>query len=113
MAEHGAVIDKIYYCPHHVEGTIEEYKKDCNWRKPNPGMIEEAARELVIDLDNSFIIGDKISDLEAGHRAGCKTIFLANETHPNKEPEIPLSDHIATDLYEAVQWLIQFGRHKK
>ena len=113
LAEHGAVIDKIYYCPHHVEGTIEEYKKDCNWRKPNTGMIEEAARELGIDLNNSFIIGDKISDIEAGHRAGCKTIFLASENHPNKEGEIPLSDHIATDLYEAVQWLMQFGRHKE
>lgn len=113
LAENGAVIDKIYYCPHHVEGTIEEYKKDCNWRKPNTGMIEEAARELGIDLNNSFIIGDKISDIEAGHRAGCKTIFLASENHPNKEGEIPLSDHIATDLYEAVQWLMQFGRHKE
>jgi len=109
LAKRGAFIDKIYYCPHHVEGTIEEYRKDCNWRKPNPGMIEEAAREFEIDLENSFVIGDKSIDIEAGRRAGCKTILLASEKHPNKEGEIFLADHIATDLYEAVQWLMHLG----
>jgi D-glycero-D-manno-heptose 1,7-bisphosphate phosphatase len=109
LAKQGAFIDKIYYCPHHAEGTIEEYKKDCNWRKPNPGMIEEAAREFEIDLENSFAIGDKSIDIEAGRRAGCKAILLASKGHPNKEGEIPLPDHIATDLYEAVQWLMHLG----
>jgi len=113
LAKQGAFIDKIYYCPHHVEGTVEEYRKDCYCRKPNPGMIEEAATEFGIDLKNSFVIGDKITDIEAGHRAGCKTILLASESHPNKGGEITLmSNHVATDLYEAVKWLAEVSNRK-
>ena len=104
LANQGALIDKIYYCPHHIEGTIKEYSKECHCRKPNPGMIEEAARVFGIDLKGSFVIGDKISDIEAGHRAGCKTVLLADRGHP--EEGIALKpDYIAADLYEAVSWL--------
>ncbi len=110
LAKQGALIDKTYYCPHHIEGTIKEYKKECHCRKPNPGMIEEAAGEFGIDLKNSFVIGDKSSDIEAGHRAGCKTILLAGEDPLNNEKEITLMpDYIAADLYEAVKWLVKFS----
>ena len=105
MVAQGAYIDKIYYCPHHIEGTIEEYRKECPWRKPNPGMIEEAAREYNLDLKNSYMIGDKISDMEAGRRAGCKTIFLTGNNQLNEGDKIALADHNATGLYDAVQWL--------
>ena len=108
LAKQGAFIDKIYYCPHHLEGTIEEYRKDCLCRKPNPGMIEKAAHEFGIDLKNSFVIGDKRSDVEAGHRVGCKTIFLRRDSSLDKEREITLmSNHIDTDLYEAARWLVK------
>jgi D-glycero-D-manno-heptose 1,7-bisphosphate phosphatase len=110
LAREGASIHKFYYCPHHVDGTIEEYRQDCYCRKPNPGMIEEAVREFDIDVKNSFAIGDKSSDIEAGHRAGCKTILLASEDHLNKEREGALiADYIATDLYEAVKLLLDFS----
>ena len=113
MAKRGALIDKTYYCPHHIEGTIEEYRKECYCRKPNPGMIKEAAGDFGIDLKSSFVIGDKISDIEAGHRAGCKTILLAGEDPLNNEKEIALiSDHIAPDLYEAVRWLVKLRYQK-
>ena len=110
LAKQGAFIDMIYYCPHHIEGIIEEYSKECYCRKPNPGMIEQAVLEFGIDLKNSFVIGDKISDIEAGQRAGCKTILLAGENHLNNERKITLiSDHAAPDLYEAVKWLVKFS----
>jgi len=106
LAKQGAFIDRMYYCPHHVEGTLEAYRKECHCRKPNPGMIEEAVRDFGIDLSNSFLIGDKIIDIEAGHRARCRTIFLVGESTPNEERELELSsDHIAKDLYEAVKQL--------
>lgn len=111
LARQGAFVDKTYYCPHHVEGIIEEYKKECYCRKPNPGMIEIAASEYGFDLENSFVIGDNISDIEAGHRAGCKTILLEGEGSTGRKGEVALMpDHIALDLYEAVKWLVKFIR---
>ena len=113
LAKQGAYIDKIYYCPHHIEGIVEEYRKDCHCRKPNPGMIEEAAAEFGIDLKNSFVIGDKITDIEAGHRAGCKTILLASESPPNKEGETTLMpNHVVAGLYKAVKWLVEVSSRK-
>jgi len=103
--EQGAQVNKIYYCPHHIEGIVAEYKKECSWRKPNPGMIKEAAREYDLDLANSFIIGDKISDMEAGHRAGCRTILLTEQVRPDIANDVPKADHIASGLYDAVLWI--------
>ena len=108
LAGQGALIDKTYYCPHHVEGTIEEYRKECYCRKPSPGMMEKAASEFGIDLKGSFVIGDNISDIEAGHRAGCRTILLADEDPVGSEEEIDqIPDYVASDLGEAVKWIIR------
>ena len=112
LAEQGAHIDMFYYCPHHIEGIIEEYRKECHCRKPNPGMIKEAAGEFDIDLKGSFVIGDKISDIEAGHRAGCKTILLADKRCPEEGEIALMPDYIAADLYEAVGWLVDFSHQK-
>ena len=107
LSKQGALIDRIYYCPHHVEGIIDEYSKECHWRKPNPGMLEEAASEFEIDLGESFIIGDKMTDIEAGCRAGCRTILLADGNHPDNRKEVTaVPDHTVSGLYEAVGWLI-------
>ena len=111
LAKEGAHIDKVYYCPHHAEGVIEEYAKECDCRKPKPGMIERAVHELGIDLKGSFVIGDRTMDVEAGNRAGCKTILLADKDALNNENEIDLiADYVAPDLYEAVEWLMEFSR---
>ncbi|OGO04830.1 MAG: hypothetical protein A2Y60_02390 [Chloroflexi bacterium RBG_13_54_9] len=106
----GASIRKIYYCPHHVEGIVERYRKECYCRKPNPGMIEEAAREFGIDLEKSFVIGDKVSDIQAGRRAGCETILLTGESSSHQEEEIAsLGGHVAADLYEAVKLFMELS----
>ncbi len=70
LRKNNAIIDKIYVCPHYT-------KESCVCRKPKPGMILKAAKELNIDLSNSYMIGDSLIDIEAGKKAGCKTILLA------------------------------------
>jgi len=70
FAEQGIDIAAVYFCPHHALHGIGEYKRLCERRKPNPGMLLAAARELGIDLGASMLIGDKESDIEAGRRAG-------------------------------------------
>lgn len=104
LAREEAVIDGIYYCPHHVDGVIEAYRKACDCRKPNTGMLESAVREFGLDIKSSFLIGDKESDIEAGRRAGCRTI-LVNGTEQGVSPDV---DYIARDLTEAVKWLLAF-----
>ncbi len=80
LAEKGAYIDQIYYCPYHPDGIIPKYRKESDWRKPNPGMLLTAAKEMDIDLSQSWSIGDGIRDVEAGLRAGCKTILINRST---------------------------------
>ncbi len=76
----GAQIDAVYFCPHHpTEGKVEKYSKVCECRKPAPGMILQAAKEHEIDLRYSWMIGDRQSDIEAGKKAGCKTIFIGED----------------------------------
>jgi D-glycero-D-manno-heptose 1,7-bisphosphate phosphatase len=71
-----APIDKVYFCPTHPEGTIERYRKQSDLRKPAPGMILLAAKEFDISLRNSILVGDKLSDLEAGFAAGVGSNIL-------------------------------------
>lgn len=67
LRAHGARIDAFYYCPHHPEGVIKELAIRCRCRKPGPGMLEQAARDWPIDLNRSFLIGDKDDDLAAAN----------------------------------------------
>ena len=76
LAEFGARIDRYYYCPHHPSEGQWPYRIQCRCRKPQPGMLFQAARELDLDLRRSLMIGDKLSDLEAGSRAGCETVLV-------------------------------------
>lgn len=71
-------LDAIYYCPHHPEGKIKEYTIECECSKPKPGLIFKAAAAYNIDLNNSWMVGDILNDVEAGNAAGCKTILLDN-----------------------------------
>lgn len=74
----GASIDSQYYCLHHTFALVEKYKKNCDCRKPKPGLFFQAAKEHNIDLAKSWMIGDGLNDIIAGHKAGCRTILLAN-----------------------------------
>ncbi len=107
LAEEGASVDAVYYCPHHAEAKVEKYQVDCDCRKPKPGMLVMAGKELDIDMKSSYMIGDRLTDIEAGKRAGCKTVLVktgnGSETVQNNRIEC---DHIADDLYGAVSYIL-------
>ena len=86
LAEKGAFLDRIYYCPYHPDGAIPKYRKESDWRKPNPGMLLAAADEMNIDLSQSWSIDNSARDVEAGLRAGCKTILI-NRSSDYKQPD--------------------------
>jgi len=74
----GQRFDGIYYCPHHPAGSELPYARDCDCRKPAPGLLLRAAHELSLDLARSWFVGDILNDVEAGRRAGCRTVLLDN-----------------------------------
>ncbi len=82
LGEAGVVLDDFRYCPHHPAGSVAEYAIDCTCRKPQPGMLLLIAEEQEIDLRESWMAGDILNDVEAGNRAGCRTILIdrGNET---------------------------------
>lgn len=71
------LIDRFYYCPYHPQGAIDEYRRDHSWRKPHPGMILQASRDMELDLRRSWLIGDHQRDVAAGRAAGCQTILVS------------------------------------
>ncbi|MER6331789.1 HAD family hydrolase [Streptomyces sp. NPDC001034] len=76
LARVGVELDGIYTCPHHVDGVVPELTRRCPCRKPEPGMLLRAATDLCLDLARSWMIGDFATDVEAGHRAGCRTAWV-------------------------------------
>jgi D-glycero-D-manno-heptose 1,7-bisphosphate phosphatase len=76
LALEGARIDAVYYCPHHPDAEIPGYRTECDCRKPAPGMLYAAERDLGVSLEDSFLVGDKWSDIEAGNAVGCKPILV-------------------------------------
>lgn len=104
LAEHGAHIDDAYVCPFHPE-ALDEYRHDDHpERKPNPGMILKAAGEHGIDLARSWMIGDKLIDLEAGRNAGCRVALVRTGYGCKVDPA--LADLVAGDLAEALEQIL-------
>lgn len=76
LAAEGARLDGIYVCPHHPEAKVAQYRQSCGCRKPLPGLLEQAAADLHLDLARSFMVGDRWSDLECGVRAGAAPVLV-------------------------------------
>jgi D-glycero-D-manno-heptose 1,7-bisphosphate phosphatase len=72
----GAKLEGFYFCPHHPDGVVDGYAVECDCRKPRPGLLLRAAKELDLDLGASWFIGDILDDIEAGNLAGCRSILL-------------------------------------
>ena len=114
LSDEGARIDAFYCCPFHPEGRVPGYVKTSPMRKPAPGMLQLAAREMDLDLGKSVMIGDKLSDIAAGAAAGCRTILVRTgygESESNRVEEAGIHPrHVAVDLREAVSlWLEIMG----
>ncbi len=92
----------FYWCPHHPGGAVARYAVACDCRKPAPGLLRRAASDLDIDLRASWMIGDILNDVEAGHRAGCRTVLVDNggETEWIMSP-VRMPDFVVHDLEEA------------
>jgi D-glycero-D-manno-heptose 1,7-bisphosphate phosphatase len=104
----GAHLDGIYYCPHHPEHGVYPYKQVCECRKPHPGLIKRAHRDLGIDLSQSYMVGDKATDIEAGKRAGTRTIFLLSGRGQEEKAKIKEKpDHTAENLRRAAEWILK------
>jgi D-glycero-D-manno-heptose 1,7-bisphosphate phosphatase len=105
LATTNAQIDAVYYCYHHPEGVVKEYQMHCDCRKPKPGLFLKAASDLNIDLGNSYLIGDGITDIQAGQAAGTKTILLYPSLRCYICEELSRRrvqpDHIASHLLQA------------
>lgn len=112
LAEDGAHIDALYLCPHHPEAKEACYRLHCDCRKPKTGLLERAAREMVLDLPRSYVIGDRWSDLRCGAAVGATTILVrtgygrgdASYIGPTQTVQ---PDFVAEDLREAVDWLLR------
>ena len=115
LSEKHAFLDRIYYCPHHLErgfeGEDEQYKIECECRKPKTGMLLQAEQDFNIDEEESFIIGDATVDVMTGINAGVKTI-LVRTGHAGKDRKYDCqSDFIFENLKEAVYFIIDdYGR---
>jgi len=115
LQNHGAVIDKFYYCPHHPEHGRGKYRQNCKCRKPEPGMLLQAADDLHIDLAESYLVGDRYIDMEAANKAGVKGILvktgygesLLQDDGPDKATPTNKPDFIAVDILDAVLWILK------
>jgi D-glycero-D-manno-heptose 1,7-bisphosphate phosphatase len=111
LLDQGVNLHAFYYCPHLPYGPIEAYRKECDCRKPAPGMLKQAAAEHGIDLDASWMIGDILDDVEAGNRAGCRTILLDNGNETEWQISMQRKPHyMAPDLYAAARIVAQHDR---
>jgi len=93
--ERGARIDRVYFCPHHPVAGMGRYRQACACRKPQPGMLHDARRDLDLDLSASILVGDKQSDLDAGARAGVGRRFLFVGDQPGHAEADPAADVVA------------------
>jgi D-glycero-D-manno-heptose 1,7-bisphosphate phosphatase len=107
LDEIGVPLAGFYYCPHYAGGTIPSYAIECECRKPKPGMLLRAARELDLDPSGSWMIGDILDDVEAGHMAGCRSILLINGGEAVWDVSGQrLPDAVASDLVGAADRII-------
>jgi D-glycero-D-manno-heptose 1,7-bisphosphate phosphatase len=113
----GARLDGLYACTHHPREGEAPYRADCDCRKPRPGLFRRAARELDLDLAASVMVGDKISDVEAGRVVGALGVLVRTgyglgevELRSHLWPDKP--DHVAEDLLDAVDWALARWRYR-
>jgi D-glycero-D-manno-heptose 1,7-bisphosphate phosphatase len=105
LAAHGLRFDAIYHCPHHPQGSTPELAVECDCRKPAPGMLLQAAREFDLDLSSSVLIGDKLSDIQAGRAAGVGRTVVVESGHALEPEARSLADFTAAGLLEAARLL--------
>ena len=112
LEKEGAFVDGIYFCPHYEKGSVPEYSIRCDCRKPRTGLIEKAGKAFQIDMDNSYVVGDRYSDIELALRSDMKGILVTTGYGQGDLdyvfPRLSFKPaHIAGDLLHAVRWIIE------
>lgn len=109
LAGSAAHIDAFYYCPHHPDAVLDRYRVACQCRKPEPGLLLRAAREVGVDLDRSWMVGDTWRDVEAGCRAGVRSLLVMSgqgrEAAANPPGNVAV-EAIVEDVEKAVEWIV-------
>lgn len=102
----------VFYCPHHPEGIQPAYAKECDCRKPAPGLLLQAAEKYAVDLEQCWMVGDILDDVAAGNLAGCRSILVesTNETEWRLDPgRVPT--YTAASFLDAAQFIVSHGNH--
>jgi len=112
FVEYGALIDRFYYCPHHPSEGADPYRKICDCRKPEPGLLVQAAQDLDIDLERSYMIGDHLRDIETAHRVSAKGILVTTGHGADQLQTVEITaqnqpDYVAKNILEAVDWILK------
>jgi D-glycero-D-manno-heptose 1,7-bisphosphate phosphatase len=108
----GTRLDGMYYCPHHPDAKLDEYRRHCSCRKPRPGMLLRAAEEWELDLEASFLVGDRYLDVQTAHAAGVRGVMVLSGygrgeyLYERSLWERP-PDHVAENLADATDWIVQ------
>ncbi|MBW1683202.1 MAG: HAD family hydrolase [Deltaproteobacteria bacterium] len=115
LGRRGAHVDGIYYCPHHPRGKVEGYRKTCECRKPGTGLVKRACKDFEIDMACSFMVGDRYSDVEMGHRLGLPSVMVkTGYGRGDLRYVVPTMangpDFVADDLKGAVDWILNHGK---
>ncbi|MEQ9919248.1 D-glycero-beta-D-manno-heptose 1,7-bisphosphate 7-phosphatase [Pectobacterium brasiliense] len=105
LADRGVDLDGIYFCPHHPEAGEGEYRQSCDCRKPEPGMLLSAQRELNIDMAASYMVGDKLEDVQAAIGAGIGKKLLVRTGKPVTEQGEALADGVLESLADLPKWI--------
>ena len=98
-------IQRTYFCPHHPVAGIGKYLKDCDCRKPKPGLIKQCAEEYGVDLEESILVGDKMSDYFAGKAAGVGRLFLIESVYLEEHKDLVEKMFVYRDLLEVAEQL--------
>lgn len=106
LREYSATIDGFYLCPHHPSEGVGIYRRECSCRKGAPGMLLRAAQEHALDLNASYMVGDKSSDIEAGEAAGCKCILVLTGYGITEVQRLPPHVPTAANLWTAALAII-------
>jgi len=103
----GGKVDAVLYCPHSPKADVEEYRDDCPWRKPKPGMIVDASAHLNLNISKSWMVGDAARDILAGQAAGTKTILVETGHSGQDELYDAKPDFVCADLAKAVELIVE------
>ena len=107
FAKRGVPLDAMYYCPHHPTAGLGTYRVVCDCRKPRPGMLMRAAAELGLDLPRSVLVGDKLSDIQAGRAGGLARCVLLTSDHTATSGDGAIVDAVCDDLDAVAVWLLR------